>query len=223
VATRDFGSPEDGPSIGVRERSVILRSLANELEVVLARITPSHLARYKTLLDDLSKKDVAADPGYQRVFNGFYKMQRRSTDWYGYFFSLLESKKTDAAVNFKDIIEQIYSDKGRVEPSFSSKLVATIRPESPVYDKHVRGNLSLEVPGSRNSAADRLKRFIATYSSLEQQMAALVTDPVFTKILRPAFDHKFKSYAHFTDVKKLDLLLWQHRRVVKSGPAGRSA
>lgn len=195
---------------------MILLALSSNIEAVLARITPSYLERYRTLLADLSKKNVASDPEYQRVFKGFYKMQRRSEDWYSYYFSLLAHKKTDTAITFKDIIEQIYSDKGRVEPSFSSKLVATIRPEMPVYDKHVRENLSLKVPRSHKSAEDRLQGFITMYATLEQEITTLVKNPVFTKTLRPAFDKKFSAYAHFTDVKKLDFLLWQHRSASKN-------
>jgi len=190
---------------------MILLSLAHNIDDVLRRITLSHLARYKALLDGLSKKNVAFDLEYQTIFNGFYKMQRRSADWYRYYFALLEEKKYNTAITFKDTIEQIYSDRGRVEPFFSSKLVATIRPEMPVYDKHVRDNLSLKVPGSYKSGRDRVSGFIIMYSSLEQKIAAFVRDPVFTDRLRPAFDKKFNTYAQFTDIKKLDFLLWQHR------------
>jgi hypothetical protein len=185
--------------------------LSGDIDAVLVRITLSHLERYKALLDDLSKKNVASDLGYQRIFNGFYKMQRRSKDWYRYYFSLLEGKKADTSITFKDVIGQIHSDKGRIEPSFSSKLVATIRPEKPVYDKYVRENLSLKVPGAHMSAQDKVEGFITMYASLEEKIAGLVKNPVFTKTLRPAFDKKLRTYAHFTDVKKLDFLLWQHR------------
>lgn len=126
-----------------------------------------------------------------------------------------KARKVDASVSFQSVIEQIYSEKGRVEPSFSSKLVAMIRPEKPVYDKHVKENLSLKVPGAHKSAQDRVKGSIAMYASLEQKMETLVKDPIFTLTLKPAFDRKFGAYAHFTDVKKLDFLLWQYRNATK--------
>jgi len=195
---------------------MILRSLSNNLDAVLARITQSHLERYRLLLDDLTTKDVGSDLGYQCIFNGFYKMQRRSEDWYRYYFKLLETKKNDPDVTFQTTIEQIYADKHRVEPSFSSKLVATIHPDRPVYDKHVRENLSLTVPAQHISADKRLKGCITMYAALEQKVALLIKDPLFTTRLKPAFDAKFHTYARFTDVKKLDFLLWQFRKAGSS-------
>jgi hypothetical protein len=192
-----------------------LRLLSANLETVLARITQTHLERYNMLRNDLSRTNVSSNLGYQCVFNGFYKMQRRSEDWHRYYFALLESKKGDASVTFHSVIEKIFVEKARVEPSFSSKLVATIRPEMPVYDKHVRENLSLKIPGAHKPAQERVKGFIVMYSSLEQKMEALVRDPIFTDTLKPAFDKKFGTYSNFTDVKKMDFLLWQYRKATK--------
>ena len=69
----------------------------------------------------------------------------------------------------------------------------------------------MKVPGQHKPGKVRVQEFITAYASLEGKVCALIEDPVFTTTLRPAFDRKFPSYAHFTDVKKLDLLLWQHR------------
>ncbi|MEK6776739.1 MAG: hypothetical protein AABY87_07665 [bacterium] len=190
---------------------MVLESLLKNIDNVLSRITTSHLQRYDTLQKDLLKKNVSTDQRYQCIFNGFYKMQRRNEDWYQYYFSLLQREKKNRHITFKQAIEQIYTDKHRVEPSFSSKLVATIRPEMPVYDKHVRENLSLQVPAQHKAAENRVEGFIKTYDTLKKEIAALVQDTIFTTKLRPAFDQKFPAYAHFTDVKKLDFLLWQHR------------
>jgi hypothetical protein len=191
---------------------MILRSLSNNLDLILGRITQSHLERYKMLRDDLTRTNVASSLGYQCVFNGFYKMQRRSSEWYRYYFTLLENMKGDASVTFEEVIQKIYDDKHRVEPSFSSKLVATIRPDKPVYDRYVRENLSLAVPSANKSGQVRVEKFISLYVSLEGKTAALVNDPVFARTLAPAFDKKFGEYADFTAVKKLDFLLWQYRK-----------
>lgn len=94
---------------------------------------------------------------------------------------------------------------------FSSKLVATIRPEMPVYDKHVRANLLLALPGNYMAPDVRVREFITVYCSLELRVAAIVRNSLFVQDLRPLFDTRFPTYSHFTDVKKLDLFLWQHR------------
>jgi len=191
---------------------VILDSLLKNIDAVLGRITTLHLKRYETLQADLRTKNVASDEEYQCIFNGFYKMQRRTEEWYMYYFAMLQREKGNKSITFKQVLEKIYAEKKRVEPSFSSKLVATIRPEMPIYDKHVRENLSLKVPAQHRPARARVQGLLKMYATLKGNVATLIGDPTFTTKLRPAFDKKFPAYAHISDVKKLDFLLWKYRK-----------
>lgn len=186
--------------------------LAKDVHKLLGRITESHLRRYVSLQGGLAARDVGCDREYQRIFKGFYKMGRRDEAWYDYYFGLLQASKLDKSITFGQVLERIYADREQVEASFSSKLVATIRPQLPVYDKHVRDNLSLEIPPTHWPAGKRLAAMLGMYQELEAKVAALVRDPIFAATLRPAFDAHHPAYAHISDVKKLDLLLWQHRR-----------
>lgn len=190
---------------------MILDSLLNNLDEILHRITTLHLQRYGTLQSDLRTKHVDSDQGYQCIFNGFYKMQRRPEEWYRYYFAMLEREKHNKSITFRQVLETIYAKKQRVEPSFSSKLVATIRPEMPVYDKHVRENLSLEVLPQHRPAKERVQGLLRMYDTLEEKVNTLICDDIFVTELRPAFDMKFPAYAHISDVKKIDFLLWQYR------------
>lgn len=190
----------------------IAAQLAGHIDKLLSRVTPSHLGRYAMLQGGLAARDVACDREYQSVFKGFYKMGRRDEGWYAYYFGLLQAAKADCTVSFRGVLERIYADRAQVEGSFSSKLVATIRPDMPVYDRHVRDNLALLAPPSSWSPARRMAAMISLYGELEEKVAALVGDPIFAATLRPRFDARHPAYAHLTDVKKLDLLLWQHRR-----------
>jgi hypothetical protein len=194
---------------------VILSSLVKNIDPVLARITLSQLQRYSRLCSELRMTNIVENFEYRRMFNGFYRMQRRSQDWYNYYFSLLESKKNSVGVTFRDIIEQIYREQKRIEPSFSSKLVATLCPEKPIYDRYIGENLSLTIPAAHWNAEHRMSGYIEMYSNLEDKMNCLIHDARFLEILKPAFDTKFSEYENcFTDVKKLDFLLWQHRNVI---------
>jgi hypothetical protein len=112
-------------------------------------------------------------------------------------------------VDLAHVMGRVFRQTGRVEPPFCSKVVATVRPELPVYDQHVRMNLTLKVPPPHLAPEARLEGFTATYARLEMTMGELVGDPDFAR-LRAAFDRTFPEYRHFTDTKKLDLLLWQH-------------
>ena len=187
-----------------------LTQLIRNIDATLSRITASHLSRYDTLQQSLETVDVSVDPGYQRMFNGYYRMQRRRQDWYEFFFSILQSEKNNKAITFREVFERVYGERRRVEPSFCSKLVATIRADMPVYDRHVRENLLLVIPRPQERPEKRVEQFLLVYADLQAKQSHLVGAERFPT-LRRAFDERFPAYAHFTDTKKLDLLLWQHR------------
>ncbi len=189
---------------------MVLDRLQDGLEFILGRITESHLSRYDYLQRSLLTTNVVEDSSYRVTFNGYYRMQRRRQDWYDFFFSRSSSEKRNGTVTFSDVLEEIYRSTGRVEAAFGSKLIATIRPEMPVYDKFVRENLSLCVPKQHESAPVRVQKYIGVYGGLQAQMNELVQSDAFQH-LRVRFDRKFPAFVHFTDVKKLDLLLWQSR------------
>ena len=189
---------------------MILTRLLTDTDTILERITESQLSRYDHLQRLLPIINVAEDREYQTTFNGYYRMQRRARDWYSFFFSVLEREKLNQAVSFRQTLEEIYRSRHSVEPSFCSKLIATIRPDKPVYDKYVRTNLSLVIPRPSEPAEQRIQKLAGVYSGLEAQMAMLTQSEAFQELKR-RFDSKFPSYIHFTDMKKLDLLLWQYR------------
>ena len=200
---------------------MILDRLQDQIDSILGRITESYLRRYDHLQRRLASTNVAVDSEYRSTFNGYYRMQRRSKDWYDYFFGLLETKKNSPTATFKDILTEVHRTKRRIEASFCSKLLATIRPDKPVYDKHVRENLRLDIPRATDPADRRLRGFISMYARLEEQVGHLIRLESF-QALRNAFDRAFPAYTHFSDVKKLDLLLWQHRpdaSPLRPGPA----
>jgi len=191
--------------------AMILNGLLANIDTILSRITESHLSRYDYLQRSLLITNVASDGTYQSRFNGYYRMRQRSRDWYDFYFSILEREKRNSEISFREVLEEVYRAKRRVEPSFSSKLVATIRPELPVYDRYVQGNLSLAIPRQNEPAETRMRKFADIYSRLEVHMTRLVQTDAFRELKR-RFDEKFSAYSHFTNVKKLDLLLWQYRQ-----------
>jgi hypothetical protein len=198
---------------------MLLAELLRNIGAILARISPSQLERYDTLQRSLHATDVSVDNEYQRVFNGYYRMQRRQKWRYEYFFSLLETEKSNAAITFRDVFERVYRERQRVEPSFCSKLVATIRPDMPVYDRYVRENLSLVIPRSTERPEHRVEGYVSVYGKLQAQQNQLMLSEQFPT-LRHEFDDRFGAYAHFTDAKKLDLVLWQYRPRRRSAGRG---
>ena len=193
-----------------RNNSTILNKLLENSDDIICHLKKSNLVNYNYTQKQLLRTDVSKDTTYQTKFNGFYKMRQRPKDWYEFFFSLLESQKFNRSISFKEVLTEIHGVKKRVEPSFSSKLIATINSDMPVYDKEVAKNLDLKIPYPSMPNKRRISKLIDVYSEITDKNFEMRQSSEFNE-LKTDFDIAFPQYAHFTDVKKLDLFLWQMR------------
>lgn len=167
------------------------------------------IKKYHDLMIKLRKTNVAKDIDYQRSFNHFYKIRQRSAEWYATFYKLLEESK-NSNISFEFALHYVYQQLDRIEPSFSSKLVATINPELPVWDKYVLENfgLSWKYTGQKEL---RLKQAIATYKSICKRMDVLKKTDIARQIAI-IFDAMYPALSQsITITKKIDFTLWQLR------------
>jgi hypothetical protein len=187
------------------------RLLARRAEVFagLAR-RRADLERYLFVSRAAFERDVSTCPDYQRAFNGLY-MVRRHRAWRNSFYQLLEAEKRNPGVAFRPVLERLAVETGRIEASFASKLVATIRPEEPVYDSFVRANLGL--PVRRAPAAERIDMLCRDYQAIRDWYRVMIKDGAFAE-LEAGFDSHFPALAGLTRVKKLDFMFWQLGRGV---------
>lgn len=89
----------------------------------------------------------------------------------------------------------------KIQPN---KFLATINPDTPVWDKNVLSNLSIKTPG--NWCKNRVKKIVETYSILENWY----TDYIETQNAKDViylFDEVFPN-TQVTNIKKIDLALW---------------
>jgi len=146
----------------------VINTVLRDRERILSRISPKKLADYDFTQTHLKSTNVATDLDYQRVYKSFYVMGRRSGTWYQFYFALLEREKLNRSITFEAVLRTTFENMGgRVEPSFSSKLVATIRPEAPIYDDVVRNNLGIAKPHYYKPARVRLLEALAAYKQIE--------------------------------------------------------
>jgi hypothetical protein len=131
---------------------------------------------------------------------------RRSFEWQREFFALMEKSK-GGDVAFSEALRTIHRSTGRIEASFTSKLVATLDASKPVLDKFVLGHFRLRLPAW--SLADREDATIEVYDRLRLEYDRLTASPEGLKI-RDMFDEMYPD-AQITDIKKIDLVLWQIR------------
>ncbi|MBI4659735.1 MAG: hypothetical protein HY735_12920 [Verrucomicrobia bacterium] len=151
--------------------------------------------------------DVSRDRNFQRKYNAFYRVRQRSEGWYEQYCAYLESGKASPP-SFDSTIHYMFSALGRCEPSFCSKLVATLNPHQPVWDKFVLRNTNQEPPPY--GTKDRVARAKVVYRNIqnwyEQYLPSLEARYVVSVFNREVQDHH-----RITNLKKIDFVLWQIR------------
>jgi len=173
-----------------------------EIERALGQCA-SGLRKYLWLQHHVLSCDVSADAAFQTCFNGFYRV-RRGNDWRVAYYALMESSKL-SGIDFSRALNEIKHRTGRVEASFASKLVATLDPRKPVIDKFVLRQLVLRLPYW--SATDRIPQTVHLYQDLCDRYRELIQSPA-GKMIQDSFDRRFPD-SGLTDLKKIDLVLWQ--------------
>lgn len=164
------------------------------------------LDRYKYIMEHVMETDVSADEDFQRIFNGFY-IVRRNEEWRNIYYSYFEMIKHQTPT-FEDIITYLYEKTGNVEPSFSSKMLATIIPEKPIWDRYVVQNLNIKMSGM--SQEEKLKSAIEKYSEMEQWYKVFLSSEDGQKCV-VEFEKYLPDYKWIADIKKIDALLWSVR------------
>lgn len=166
------------------------------------------LEKYVKIMEYLHETDVSADKDFQKLYNHFYRMRQRTPEFYQTYYSYMEKMKNSAdSLSFEDVFFYIQKETGRCETSFSSKLLATINPNKPVWDVFVLENLGIKkiYPTSK----DREKKIITAYNQIcawyERFFACEDAKQILT-----IFNEVYPN-VNITDTKKVDLFLWQHR------------
>ncbi len=189
---------------------VILDDLLRNIEGILGRITTAKLNAYALTQNRLQQVDVSTDEQYQRTYNGFYRVRLPLTEAYSTYYTLIEQNKNNNNPSLAQILNELLAATQRVETSFGSKLLATVNPNVAPLDSVVLGHLNLRLPArTGQSDAERIQQCINVHNQLVGRMNQLITMPEFQQ-LKERFVQRFPGY-NFTDVKILDLLLWQYR------------
>ncbi len=181
-------------------------ALLNPLDVVVAlpRIAPG-LAKYRGIQARLHGTDTRVDRDFQRAFNGFYRV-RRGSKWQAAFYDLLEQEKASPR-GFAASLRDLHATTGRHEASFASKLAATVDPALPVLDAFVLKNVGLRLPSA--GRRDRLAAIVDVHAQVGRWYADALASP-YGQAAVQAFDAVYPD-SGVTDLKKLDLVLWQMR------------
>ena len=177
-----------------------------------SRLLESQLARsmgldkYAIIMEAAKKKDISSDVAFQHAFNAFYRV-RRNAEWRKCYYMLFERAKKEH-YSFADVIGCLYVETGNIEASFSSKMIATIDPDKPIWDQYVLQNLGLEPKGK--NPRERVENAILIYEKVETWYRDYLATEEARKNIEE-FDRWLPSYSWIPDIKKIDYLLWSRR------------
>lgn len=149
--------------------------------------------------------DLSTDiDGFQKLFNGYYRI-RRNEEWRKEYYNYFESIKNNTDIDFNTIIDELYQrTNGNVEASFASKMLATICPNMPILDSQVLANLDLEIKGYKEKKLENAK---AVYQQICQRYKDFQKTENCKKAIQ-VFDGLFPNYTDLTATKKVDFFLW---------------
>lgn len=175
-----------------------------EVDAALPKVAAG-LTKYLWLQAQRDTCDLGSNSEYRKRFNGFYRV-RRGQGWQEKFYDLLEGKKGQS-VSFAEVLDTLHRTTGRYEASFASKLLATIDPNMPVIDSIVLRNLNLRLPASTS------KRRVARIQEIHNELVSSFKEFLTTEMGRHLVARFREEYpaANITEIKMLDLVLWQTR------------
>lgn len=154
-------------------------------------------------MEQVNKTNVKNDMEFQKKFNGFYRMRQRSKEFYECYYDFLENNKNNKNLTFEEVLQNFNNKLGRVEASFSSKLLATVNPMMPIWDTFVIKNLNLKIPYF--SDKNRIIKVISIYNEICDWYH---TEEAQRKL--ELFNQHFQN-VNISNTKKIDFVLWQSR------------
>ena len=102
----------------------------------------------------------------------------------------------------------MYEATGNIEASFSSKMLAMINPEMPIWDRYVVQNLCLNMKGKTKEV--QLKCAINLYDQMISWYDGFLQTENGRECISE-FDRILPGYVWMSDVKKIDFYLWSIR------------
>jgi len=176
---------------------------------IISAIDRAHkgIGQYLEIMDLFHNVDVSVDCYFQRLFNAFYRVRQRKREWYEEYYSFMQKNKS-APVPFEKVLDHLKNTLGRYEPSFSSKLAATLNPHEPVWDRFVLKNTGQTAPyytaNNKFQGAKEIfrniRKWYANYLISEDGIHVIST-----------FNRLVEKHERITDIKKVDFVLWQTR------------
>jgi hypothetical protein len=159
--------------------------------------------QYGQIMRTVGSVDVSCDEDFQLLFNGYFRI-RRNAQWRNAYYLLFQKMKASQP-DFRGIITELYRETGNIEASFSSKMLATLDPDRPIWDQFIVKSLRFKLTGQ--SKEETLENAIRIYADIKAWYGRFLgTDGA--KACIKVFDRALPDYGWLSNVKKVDFFLW---------------
>ena len=169
------------------------------------------MAKLKKLEKDIRRyfeimrmAETPENPEFQKKFNAFYRI-RRDEAWRSEFYQLMEDFRKKDGPYFGEVLLRLHQRTGQIEPSFSSKMLATLNADMPIWDSNILRVLHLKL--TRATPELKLSNAVVLYDKIRRWYQDFFQTDTARGILQ-RFDLEFPEFTDMSPTKKIDFVLW---------------
>ena len=170
------------------------------------------LPQYMDIISKVNKNDFKASADFRTSFNAYYRVRQRKSEWYDAYYELMENQK-HYPLSFEQLLRKLMTF-GNIETSFSSKLLATVDVDRPIWDQYVLKSLGRYKEWKSFNGKDkeeRISKAVEIYAGIEKWYADFLNSKDGKECVKK-FDTILPDYAgKVSDVKKIDFMLVSKR------------
>ena len=169
------------------------------------------MAKLKTLEKDIRRyfevmrmAETPENPEFRKKFNAFYRV-RRDEAWRSEFYQLMEDFRKKDDPYFGEVLLRLHQRTGQIEPSFASKMLATLNADMPIWDSNILRVLHLKLTGTTPEL--KLSNAVVLYDKIRRWYQDFLQTETARGILQ-RFDREFPEFTDMSPTKKIDFVLW---------------
>lgn len=168
---------------------------------------------YSEIMNLFDQSDLNnPDDACRKAIDKFYIVRRMKKERKLYFYGFFEENKHNKDLNFETCLRYILEKTNRIETSFCSKMLHTINPMMPIFDKNVRLNLGICSVPSIKDKESQCNIAVRIYKQLADKYHDYFQTQGYLEAIR-LFDYYYPEYSDkISPVKKIDFFLWKFNK-----------